>query len=456
MNRTGKSSNMDFFYDEQIRRYVLQWVRVFSGFQVREVYNGEYVYHTVPARYADSSRMVSHILRHNSENIINSAPMITVAIENIKMMPDRRQEPFHINTRQVAEREFDRSTGEYTSKPGNLYTIQTHMPVPYNAEISVDIWTTNSDTKTQLLEQMLVLFNPGLQLQQNNNPLDDTNVFEFFMTDTQWSNRSLPTGVDDVIDISTLKFESTMWLNPPAKVKRQKIINTIITNIHSVDTVEALNYDGSVYQFFDRLTPDAQVVVTPGDYHLEISGDTATLLTPDGEPASWRDLIAKHGYLEATSRISLNTTNNIENELDLIYGGISYTGDDSVLRFDLIPDTLPQNTLASFNMVIDPQQNFPGDGSLPAPVVGQRYLITSDLNSDSPYSQNNWSGVEAVANDILEFNGATWSVAFDSSSIDTHTYVTNAYTGQQFVWTGENWQGTYEGIYNPGYFRLEL
>ena len=78
------------------------------------------------------------------------------------------------------------------------------MPVPYNLTIQMDLWSNNTDTKLQVLEQIFILFNPSIQLQSNSNPLDWTSVFEVELTDIAWSNRSVPVGTDDSIDISTL------------------------------------------------------------------------------------------------------------------------------------------------------------------------------------------------------------------------------------------------------------
>ena len=51
------------FYDEQIRRYVLQFVRMFSGFSVKtgkKMNDGVSDYYMrVPARYGDVSRMAA-------------------------------------------------------------------------------------------------------------------------------------------------------------------------------------------------------------------------------------------------------------------------------------------------------------------------------------------------------------------------------------------------------------
>ena len=142
--------NLDYWYDEQIKRYLIQIVRVFSNFQVREYTKNGVKYNRVPARYGDSSRLVAHILRNNSENTLNNAPQIAVSIQSIQPARDRTAEPFLVDTQQVAEREFDTVNNSYTSEQGNLYTTQRYMPVPYNMTIQVDIWTTNTDTKLQL------------------------------------------------------------------------------------------------------------------------------------------------------------------------------------------------------------------------------------------------------------------------------------------------------------------
>ena len=133
--------NLDYWYDEQIKRYLIQLVRIFSNFKVRENTEKGVNYNRVPARYGDISRMVAHILRNNSENTINNAPMITVSIGSLSIARERTQDPYLMDTQQVAEREWDRENNVYTSEQGNLYTTKRYMPVPYNLTIQVDIWT---------------------------------------------------------------------------------------------------------------------------------------------------------------------------------------------------------------------------------------------------------------------------------------------------------------------------
>jgi hypothetical protein len=443
--------NLDYWYDEQIKRYLIQIIRVFSNFQVREYTSEGAKYNRVPVKYGDASRMVSHLLRNNSENVLNSAPQISVTIQSIQPARDRTHEPFFVDTRQVAEREFDASGNSYTTEQGNLYTTQRYMPVPYNMTIQVDIWTTNTDTKLQLLEQIFVLFNPSIQLQSNSNPLDWTSVFEIELTDIAWSSRGIPAGVDETLDISTLTFSVPIWISPPAKVKRQTIIQQILADIHSTNSIADLGFDQEYNDFFGGIKPEAQVVVSPNDLRVQISGSTAQLVTNAGVPAIWQDILEMKGELTSTSLLQLNISNDIDNDELVIGSVVSNPTDPTMLIFNLDTDTLPSNTLTNIDKIINPRSSSP-DVGLDTAVLGQRYLITEQITADD------WPlwGVDANENDIIQYDGSNWTVAFNSAAVTTTQFVTNSFTSKQFKWTGSAWISSYEGEYNPGYWRLIL
>ena len=150
------------FYDNQIRRYILQFVRMFSGFTVKtgsKKNDGVTDYYIrVPSRYGDVSRMAATILKGNSENVVNSAPFIACWVQSLQPDRQRLQEPFFNDAVSVNERKFDSTTNKYTNEPGNKYSVKRLMPVPYLLNMQVDVWTSNTDQKLQLLEQTLVNF----------------------------------------------------------------------------------------------------------------------------------------------------------------------------------------------------------------------------------------------------------------------------------------------------------
>jgi hypothetical protein len=444
--------NLDFWYDEQIKRYLIQIIRVFSNFQVKEYTKNGVSYNRVPARYGDSSRLVAHLLRNNSENIVNNAPQIAVSIQSIQPARDRTAEPFLVDTQQVAERNFDTNNNSYTSEQGNLYTTQRYMPVPYNMTIQVDIWTTNTDTKLQLLEQIFVIFNPSIQLQSNSNPLDWTSVFEIELTDITWSSRGIPAGVDETLDIATMTFSVPIWISPPAKVKRQTIIQQIVADIHKVNDISVLGYDQAYADFFGNIPQQAEVVVTPGDYKVLVSGATATLIAPNNNAAIWKDIIEMKGELSMTSLLKLNISNDSDSDEFLVVGSVVANPlNNTSLIFNLDVDTLPSNTLADLTKIVDPTASSPGDG-LDTEELGQRYLITESISASGYPSWN----VDANENDIIQYDGSNWTVVFNSAAVTSTQYVTNDFTSKQFKWTGSSWISSYEGEYNPGYWRLVL
>ena len=446
--------NLDYWYDEQIKRYLLQVIRIFSAFKVREFTDSGVKYNRVPARYGDASRMVANILRNNSENVINSAPFISVTIQSIQPARDRIAEPFFVDTNQIAEREYNKETNTYSSEQGNLYSTQRYMPVPYNLTINVDLWTTNTDTKLQVLEQIFVLFNPSIQLQSNSNPLDWTSVFEVELTDIAWSSRGIPAGVDENLDISTLTFSLPIWISPPAKVKRQTIIQEIINNVHSVSDISELGYSQDYADFFGDIEDTFEIVTTPGDYKVQVVGSSATLVDQKDSEVKWSDIIEQLGEIRSTSLLKLNISGDSNNLLNLVYGTVAVNpASDTSLIFNLDTDTLPTNTLSAIDKIIDPRANFPGDGTIAAAANGQRYLITEQITK-SGYP--NWD-IDASEDDIIQYNGSSWTVVFDASASgsDIH-YITNTFTTKQFKWTGKTWISSYEGEYNPGFWRLSL
>lgn len=464
------ADHLDYWYDAQLRRYLTQFMRIFSGFKVSEgVRNGSTYYNKIPVRYADMSRMVAHILKKGSENMVNSTPFMACSIQSLLIARDRTQDPMLVDKVQIAERQFDSTTGTYQSGQGNLYSTDRYMPVPYNLTMNVDIWTGNTDQKLQVLEQILILFNPSLVLQHTSNPIDWTSLFEVELTDLQWSNRSIPAGVDETIDVATLTFTLPIWLSPPSKVRRQKIINTIVTNVYKIDDMSNLGYDSDIFDFFRTIEDDFEIhTVSPNNYQVEVVGNMATLYKDNGTTlANWNDLLeilSPQGTtgtvgsqdlddipLTDGSTLQLNISNDIDSEDNLITGIVARNAvDSSKLIFTLDTDTLPATTLSSITRIVDPSVNYPGDGTLNAAALGQRYLITNEIQG------HNW-GINASADDIIEYDGTKWNITFDASTADgTVRYVLNTYTNKQYKWEDEQWTSTYEGIYNPGYWRLNI
>jgi T4-like virus Myoviridae tail sheath stabiliser len=440
------------FYDQQLRRYLLQFVRIFGSFTIQKGFDqtGYPVYEKVPARYGDMSRQVGHILKGNSENTMNSVPFISCYVNSLDMNPDLRRYPQFEDTLKVIEKKFDQNQHAYINEPGQSFNVTRYQPVPYKLTMTVDIWTSNTDQKLQLLEQILVLFNPGINLHTTQNPVDWTSLTYCELTNTNWTNRSLPGGVDNTIDISTLTFEMPIFINPPVKVQRMNIIQTILTQLHTLDLEDFENWTvntstGAESNF---------VIVTLEDYWVRYENGVATLIDnrKNSGSLSWKeDVFGAYGELRpGISQIRFRQGGDVTDPSNDIIGTLDYDpSDPAQLLVSLDVSTLPSNTQPAVTAIINPQNNYPGDGILGVSTVGNRYLILDQLPINSY-----WGGLQADKNDIIEYNGSTWVVSFDASANSSVQFVTNLTSGDQFEWTGDYWQNSSEGVYRQCWVRL--
>ena len=225
-----------FFYDDQIRRFLLQFTRIFSGFQVeygRDANNpDEYALLRVPVRYGDASRNAQTIIQENSANSLPSTPLMTFYITGLDYDRPRMQEPYFVSKFAVKQRTYDTATDTYETTQGNAFTIERLMPVPYRMTINLDIWTSNTNQKFQLFEQISTLFNPALEIQSTDNYIDWTSLSVVELERVNWSSRTIPMGTDNPIDIMTLTFNIPIWISSPAKVKKLGVIERIIAGIY--------------------------------------------------------------------------------------------------------------------------------------------------------------------------------------------------------------------------------
>jgi hypothetical protein len=465
---------MDFFYDSQVRRYLLQFMRIFSDIRVRNGpdANGLYTIQRVPIMYGDPSSMVAQLIKGASENTMLPVPMFSAYIDGIKMNDKRRQDSQFVGKVSTVEREFDALTQEYGPNPGVRQDVERYMPVPWDFTFKLDVWTTNITTKLQIFEQIAVIFNKSIQLQQNSNLLDWTSIFEVWLEDYTFTNRSIPQGATEERDVMSFKFKVEGWINPPAKVKRSGLIAEIVTQVYNVSDVNSIRTSvGEEYDPFScyGLIP-IQIVTTEGNYKISVANagaiDHITLLNEFGQvdPAlSWESLIQKYGQITPNiTKIRLKLDPNLDVTDSDIIGGIEQdTLNQNVLLFTPDIDTLPANTLQPIVTIIDPTEVWPGNG-LPLAAAGQRYLLTSSNSAGeepaippnvptSPWGQM----LVAYPNDIIEFNGISWIVSFDSQNSVGLNYLVNNANSSQYRFDGLDWTYTYYGLYGPGYWRID-
>lgn len=437
-------------------------MRLFGGFSVRmgkDAQGADY-YHTVPVRYGDTSRMAAHIVRQNSENKTNTVPFISCYIAELLPNAERRLQPTFRDRVQVYEKTYDPEAGDYEDNIGETYTLERHSPIPYDLTINVDIWTSNTEQKLQLLEQILLLFNPSVNLQSSTNPFDWTSLGVVELINITWSARSIPQGNDDIIDVASLIYQLPIYLSPPAKVKRQVLIHSILANSYA-------DIDADIDIDSINISIDRSIVrqwVTFQDRHIRVNADSIELLNRDntnidreigdGSLLDWDKHFKLHGGIkngitEIRLKVGFDPITENADEVALVVSEVP--GNPNLLSYQINAETLPPDTITMVNGVIDPQRSRPGAGNLPAAAAGQRYLLT---NNTVPFTGGPWEMCAADANDIIEYNGTEWIVAFDASAVNVVGYTTNANTMKKLYYTGSEWVMAIEGIFEEGHWRI--
>jgi hypothetical protein len=463
-----------FFYDEQLRRFLLQFARIFSNFAVEYGRDEEGANHTlvrVPVRYGDSSRQAQTVLQNNSANYLNATPLMTFYITDLQYDRPRIQDPTFVSTIAVRQRTYDRDTDSYETTQGNAFSIDRLMPVPFKMTIKLDIWTSNTNQKMQLLEQILVLFNPALEIQSTDNYIDWTSLTVCELDNVNWTNKTIPVGITDTIDIATLTFSLPIWISSPAKVKKLGVVERIIASIFDAQG------NASTAVTDNDLLLGTRQIFTPYGYQTLLIGNklqvlaqsqtvdepNESLIQPDSPPSNllWTNIIGLYGTLRpGISMIALEQDDGTE-----VYGTVAFDPtDDRFLLFTVDEATVPANTLLPVDAVIDPLRSGPDAGLISA-TEGQRYLLTEDTGSfenSDPDNPTAWLGeggqpLVAHANDIVEYQNGRWLVSFDSTSSPVNKqYVTNITTGLQYEWAGTMWVKSYQGLYPGGRWNIIL
>ena len=473
--------SQSFFYDEQIRRFLLQFTRIFSNFQVEYGRDdgGNKTLIRVPVKYGDASRNAQVILQNNSANSMPSAPMMTFYVTGLEYARNRVQEPYYVDKKVFRQKAWDPDTQTYENTQGNAFTVERIMPVPYTLSVTLDIWTSNTNQKWQLIEQILPLFNPAIEIQSTDNYLDWTSLSVVELVGTTYSSRTVPVGTEEPLDIASLRFTMPIWISPPAKVKSGGVIHKIIASIYNSngDVVDAIANDDLLLGTRQKITPYNYQVILLGNYlQIMLVNDTArmpldidletpielsdsteqpNIPEPTAIAVKWHQVVDLYGSLRnGISQIRL--TNPVDDSE--IIGTVAYhPTDDKYLLFTVDVDTLPSNTTVAVNAIVNPLVKGPGHG-LPVAVTGQRYLLVESIGSTTNQVPSSaWGALVAKTNDIITYNGTNWTVAFDSSSdSSSYEYVTNLTTEVQYRWDGTNWQKSYEGSYRGGDWSLVI
>ena len=455
-----------YFSDNQIRRFLIQFAKIFSNWQVTKGKDpaGHPILVRVPVMYGDSSRQAATIIANNSANNLPSAPLITYYITGLEYDQRRTQDPTFVDRINVRQRTYNSETLAYEQTQGQAFTVERLMPVPYTLRITVDMWTTNYNQKLELIEQLGTLFNPSLEIQSTDNFIDWTSLSVVYQDGLTFSSRSIPQGSGNPIDVLSWKFYIPIWISTASKLKKLGVVEKIIASIFKGNSLSDIQDD-------DLLLGTRQKI-TPYGYKLLLIGNSLQLLpaNQDFYPSNidldlppnpntslyWSSLLNVYGTIRpGISQIWLQ---NPYMDTEIIGTIVPDPVDDRLLIYNIDTDTLPQNTLNPVDSVINPLVTGPNSG-LPGAINGRRYLIVENIGHANNTTVA-WGNLIANVNDIIQYSSSTnlWTVSFDSSAATAVQYVTNLTTNVQYRYNVDDnvWMKSFEGWYDQGDYSIVI
>lgn len=397
---------MDFFYDGQIRRYVTQFMRFFIGFKYKA---GDGTLTHVPVMYGDMTRQVAAIIKDNSENKMPTVPKISCYITGLELDKTRLSDATFVSKINIRERDYsfdDNGNPEYNNTFGGTYTVERLMPTPYLLKMKADIWTSNTDQKLQLLEQISVFFNPSFEIQTTDNYIDWTSLSVIHLESVNFSSRSIPVGADTEIDICSIEFSMPIYISPPAKVKKLGVVQNLIMNIFSesgeLESLENLTLVGdSALQFRNTLNRFGVLLLksetgADTDYNLSVlsSSEAVQALGLDvptklGQRLDWNLVLPYYGqYVAGLSKVYFQQPNGTEirgtftlNPLDPTYLVVSI--EDKPSNTVIPSNYRSAGALGTIDAIINPLNFNPVKtfGSKSAIPIGTRYLVLEGINA---------------------------------------------------------------------------
>lgn len=237
----------NYWYDGQIRQYLLQFVSIFYGLQVQtgigECDVPEFI--SIPTVIGNKDRVVAALMSGNTQNRTFSLPTMAAYMTGLQPNDGRRRAPGMIDQRVTMK------TGGIF--PEDLTVVKRVMPVPYDMTLELAIYASNSQQMYQILEQLLVLFNPDLQIQKSDGPFDWTRITNVTLTDIS-NEENYPAGTDRRMIVWTLQFVMPIWLGLPIGVKDDLVRKIIIQigDLNSMNTLE-VDADGHLTPFGEPL-----------------------------------------------------------------------------------------------------------------------------------------------------------------------------------------------------------
>jgi len=183
----------------------------------------------VPIRYGSMDRVAESISANNTQNLPTRLPIMSAYLSTISMASDRYKGIDTVKTMPYTPR-----GGLF---PDDTKTINQVMPMPFKLSLDLHIYSSNMEQQLQILEQILLLFNPSIQIQTSNSLYDGGRITNVELVGIN-NDENYPIGTNSRMVMHTLNFDMILYLTAPAKL-RDNLIKQINIRIAELDITNA-------------------------------------------------------------------------------------------------------------------------------------------------------------------------------------------------------------------------
>ena len=233
-----------FFYDEQIKRYILQCMAVFASLHVQE---DDGTIKQLKVRYGEGDRVAESAFNNHNQNAIMSLPIAKCKLRDFSYANQRAKGTNTIRSQIYAP------PGSLPSEIQTTYQIQ---PKPYDFVFEFNVHTSNLNQMFQITEQICSVFDPTIELQLSNSHFDPT-CKSTLILDSIVDDSVSEDSPDKTKYIKTFMFTLSGYIYTPIEF-RKNLIEHIQTNINLVDKI-TVDFDFGNLVINDLIT---QVVVS--------------------------------------------------------------------------------------------------------------------------------------------------------------------------------------------------
>lgn len=255
-----------FFYDAQIARILIQvGTKCFGGYQVVSGYqkDGKVRFTDVPVLYSGYSRVVQQMMGGISDNVVPRLPMMSYEVSSLRRKQSEIRDPLLVEQFAIRERKRDSDGNLLINEPGKIVIMERYMPVPYDMNIGLTIWASNTDQLMQLTEQLGSAFNPDQEFALSDTAIDWTSPTRLlFSNDIQFSEVT-PAEKPDPIQTASMQFSTTIRLSLPVRVYDAALIHEIDVNIRELEDFGYSYFGANIDLAQMPLLDDLEIIATP-------------------------------------------------------------------------------------------------------------------------------------------------------------------------------------------------